>query len=48
MIDNHEIVVSEQDSLDKAEVNAEELERYYSIFQNAHIFYRGISKGKFE
>jgi hypothetical protein len=42
------IVQQEQQSLDEAEVNRDNLERYYNIFQNAHIFYRAVSKGRFE
>jgi hypothetical protein len=48
LIDSDKIVLGEQTSLDQAEVDRDELERYYSIFQNAHIFYRGIARGKFE
>lgn len=48
MIDSDEIVGTEQQSLDKAEVDREELERYYEIFQNAHIHFRGIAKGRFD
>lgn len=48
MVDSDEIVSTEQTSFDTAEVERDALERYYSIFQNAHIYYRGIAKGKFE
>jgi len=41
-------VSSEQDSYDRAEVTKAELERYYDIFVNAHIFYRGVAKGNFQ
>lgn len=41
------MVQKEQDELDAAEVLKSELERYYNIFQNAHIFYRGVAKGNF-
>lgn len=47
-VDKNEVVQKEQDSLDTAEVDKAELERFYSIFQNAHIYYRGIAKGKFD
>lgn len=36
-----------QQGFDIAEVETADLERYYNIFQNAHIHYRGISKGRF-
>lgn len=47
-IDTDTIVVSEQEAFDKAEVDKAELERLYDVFGNAHIYYRGIAKGKFE
>ncbi len=47
-VDSDELVTSEQNRLDTAEVERDALERYYSIFQNAHIYYRGIAKGRFE
>lgn len=47
-IDTDTLVTSEQESFDKAEVDKNSLERYYDIFVNAHIFYRGVAKGKFE
>lgn len=46
-VDSDKIVCDEQDGLDKAEVSRAELERYYDIMLNAHIHFRGISKGKF-
>lgn len=48
LLDSNELVNGEQTAFDEAEVAAEELERYYNIFQNAHIYFRGIAKGKFE
>lgn len=47
IIDTHEIVQSEQNELDKAEVERGELERQYDILVNAHIFFRTIAKGNF-
>lgn len=37
----------EQIALDQAESEAEDLKRYYDIFANAHIFFRGCAKGNF-
>lgn len=37
-----------QDALDKAEVNRDHLQSYFSVFKEAHIFFRGVSKGRFE
>lgn len=48
LIDTDKIVVDEQQGLDTAEVNRDNLERYYSVFQNAHIHFRTVAKGKFE
>jgi hypothetical protein len=48
ILNSNELVSREQDRLDASEVSRNELERYYDIFNNAHIYYRGIAKGKFE
>ena len=40
-------VSQEQDGLDEAEVQRDELNRLYSVFQAAHVYYRQISKGNF-
>lgn len=37
-----------QTDLDTAEVNRDELERYFGIFQNAHVHYRNVAKGRFD
>jgi hypothetical protein len=47
IIDTNELVSREQDGFDKAEVERDHLKRYYDIFVNAHVHYRGISKGRF-
>lgn len=48
MIDSDKIVADEQNALDQAEVDRDDLKRYYDVFNNAHIFYRGVSRGKFD
>lgn len=48
MINSNELVLGEQTSLDTAEVDKASLERYYDVFLNSHIFYRAVSKGRFE
>lgn len=48
ILNTNEIVQTEQDALDKAEVERDNLKRYYDIFREAHIHFRGIAKGKFE
>lgn len=45
MIDTDSLVTSEQSALDSAEVLKAELERFYDIFNQAHIYYRQMSKG---
>lgn len=47
-LNNDTLVSNAQEELDKAEVSRDEMERYYSIFREAHIYYRGVSKGRFE
>lgn len=48
LIDSNEVVQGEQDAYDKAEVDSAELDRLYNIFREAHIYFRGVAKGKFE
>lgn len=48
LVDMSEEVAAAQDSFDKAEVEKDALQNYFNIFKEAHIFYRGISKGRFE
>ena len=47
MIDTDGTVSEQQDGLDNAEVTRDDLKRYYDIFNNAHVFYRGVAKGNF-
>jgi len=47
-VDRDALAQEAQNSLDDAEASHDELERYFSIFREAHIFYRGVSKGRFE
>ena len=47
IVDMDKVVQTEQDGLDTAEVERASLERYYDIFVNAHIFFRGVAKGNF-
>lgn len=47
IVNMNEIVSGEQTALDEAESKKAALERYYDIFVNAHIYYRGIAKGNF-
>lgn len=45
LLDSNELIQGEQQALDTAEVNKEEFERYYDIFVNAHIYFRGVARG---
>lgn len=44
-LNTNKTVSDTQDTFDTIESNKLELERLYDIYLNAHIFYRGISKG---
>ncbi len=48
IVDMNEIVQNEQNRLDAAEVEVDALNNYYNIFREAHIFFRGVSRGRFE
>ncbi len=48
VIDSDPVVVENQKMFDEAEVEVNALENYLSVFHEAHIYYRGIAKGKFE
>jgi len=45
IVDTSTDVIAEQHGLDESEVDRDELERLYSIYQNAHIHFRTIAKG---
>jgi hypothetical protein len=47
IVNSNDIVLGEQGRLDEAEVKKAELDRAFSILQNAHIHYRTIAKGAF-
>lgn len=47
VVNLNEIVQSEQDKLDNAEVSRDELDRLFNIFKEAHIHFRTIAKGSF-
>lgn len=46
-IDTNDLVGTEQQAYDEAEVQKSELERYYDIFVQAHVHFRTIAKGTF-
>ena len=45
LVDLSDAVTEEQNALDAAEVERDDLERHYNIFQQAHVHFRQISKG---
>ena len=48
LVDRNEIVSGEQTAFDEAEVSKNQLENYLDTFKNAHIYFRGMAKGRFE
>lgn len=48
LVDSNDLVRGEQKTLDSNEVELSELNRMYDIVREAHIFFRGVAKGKFE
>lgn len=46
-IDTNDLVGTEQQAYDEAEVLKSELERHYDIFVQAHVHFRTIAKGSF-
>lgn len=48
LVDKDTVVQGEQDQYDTAEVDKDEMERRYNIFREAHIWARGIAKGRFD
>lgn len=48
IVDSDSTVHKVQEKLDEAEVQRNSLENYLSIFREAHIYFRGIAKGRFE
>lgn len=47
-VDMDKLVVGEQQAFDCAEVWKNQLENYIDVFRNAHIYFRGMAKGRFE
>ncbi len=46
MVDSNEIVSGEQSAFDKAECDRDLLQNYFNVFREAHVFFRGISRGQ--
>ncbi len=48
LVDTNEMVQKSQQFLDEAEVSRDDLQNHLSIFKEAHLHFRAISKGRFE
>lgn len=48
IVDSDKLVCQEQDAYDNAEVLREKIQNYLNVFRDAHIYFRGVAKGKFE
>lgn len=47
LVDLNALVQKSQDTYDTAEVYKDQLQNYFNIFKEAHIYFRGIAKGSF-
>lgn len=47
LVDSSDLVTGEQNRLDTAEADRDELERLYNVFIQAHVHFRQMSKGNF-
>lgn len=48
IVNLNDVVQAEQNSFDSSESEKDNLERYFSIFQAAHVHFRTVAKGRFE
>lgn len=48
LVDCNDLVAGEQEGFDAAESSKDHLQNYYNIFKEAHVYFRGIAKGRFE
>lgn len=48
IVNTDKLCMDEEEALDTAIENKEELERKFLIFKETHVHFRGISKGRFE
>lgn len=45
LLDSDDLVIGEQRGFDEAEVERDNLERYFNIFGAAHVYFRQLAKG---
>lgn len=48
LVDTNQTVVDAQQAFDEAECDAEEAQNFIEVLKEAHIYYRGLSKGRYE
>lgn len=48
IVDRSPLVQAEQTAFDESEVDKNQLENYLDTFRNAHVFFRGVARGRFE
>jgi hypothetical protein len=48
VVDMNELVMTERKALDEAEVKRDALENTLRVAREAHIYFRGLAKGRFE
>lgn len=48
IVDSNDLVQGEEEAFNIAEVDKNHLQNMFDIFHEAHIYFRGIAKGKFE
>lgn len=48
LVNKATLVVDSQEAFDRAEVYKNELENYLSVAREAHVYFRGVAKGRFE
>lgn len=48
LVNTNEMVNQEQEAFDTSEVNRDLLQNYLNIFKDGHLYFRGISKGRYE
>jgi hypothetical protein len=44
----NELVAGEEEAFDVSDISKEELERQFSIAKESHLYFRGVSRGRFE
>lgn len=47
-VDMDETVKEQQNDFDQVEGHREAIQNYFNIFKEAHVFFRGVSRGRYE